>query len=86
MYSDSDVMEPLEKAKFIIRNSNESQYLSAYNILVKESKKNSPEADYYLGLIYARGHRVSGRTTTRRGHGSREASTADIPVAPIIWA
>ena len=51
MYSGSDMMEPLEKAKFIIRNNTESGYLDAYNILMRESKKDSAEADYYLGLF-----------------------------------
>ena len=58
MISDSDVMEPVEKAKFIIRNQTDSEYLNAYNIFIRESKKGSAEADYYLGLMYARGQGV----------------------------
>ena len=50
--------EPLEWAKFVLRNRREGEYTSAYNILIRLAKDNVADAQYYVGLMYARGQGV----------------------------
>ena len=52
-------MDPMEWAKFVIRNRDERNYVEAYSIFIRESKTDNPEAEYCLGLMYARGQGIS---------------------------
>lgn len=52
-------MDPLEWAKFVIRNRDERNYVEAYSIFIRESRAESPEAEYCLGLMYARGQGIT---------------------------
>lgn len=52
----SNNMEPIERAKFVLRNRDEREYTTAYDILLRNG---SPEAQYYIGLMYARGQGVA---------------------------
>ena len=51
-------MDPMEWAKFVIRNRDERNYVEAYSIFIRESKTDNPEAEYCLGLMYARGQGI----------------------------
>ena len=53
-----ETMEPMEWAKYVIRNNNEKGYSDAYSTLVRESRLGNSEAEYFLGLMYARGQGV----------------------------
>lgn len=52
-------VEPMEWAKFVIRNRDEMQYIEAYSIFIHEARDSNPEAEYCLGLMYARGQGIS---------------------------
>ncbi len=52
-------MDPLEWAKFVIRNRDERNYVEAYSIFIRESRVENPEAEYCLGLMYARGQGIA---------------------------
>lgn len=51
--------DPMEWAKFVIRNRDERGYVDAYSVFIRESREMNPEADYCLGLMYARGQGVN---------------------------
>ena len=38
-------MDPMEWAKFVIRNRDERNYVEAYSIFIRESKTDNPEAE-----------------------------------------
>lgn len=63
----SSEMEPLERAKFIIRNRDEDGYVEAYDIFTRASRDGDHEADYSLGLMYARGQGVTKDYTAAYG-------------------
>ncbi len=50
---------PFEWAKFVIRNRDDRNYIDAYSILTRESKDGNAEAQYCLGLMYARGQGIT---------------------------
>lgn len=56
---DSNMMEPFEKAKFIIRNRDDRGYIDAYSTFTREARNGNHEAEYSLGLMYARGQGVT---------------------------
>ena len=58
MNPDSEKMEPMEWAKFVIRNRNENGYSRAYNIFITNAREGDADAEYNLGLMYARGQGV----------------------------
>ena len=51
-------MEPFERAKFIIRNRDDTQYKQAYITFMEEAERGNHEAEYCLGLMLARGQGV----------------------------
>ena len=51
-------MDTLEWAKFVIRTRDENNYGAAMAILSSYASKGNDEAEFYLGLIYARGQGV----------------------------
>lgn len=51
-------MEPLEWAKFVIRNRDERNYVDAYSVFIREARTENPDAEYCLGLMYARGQGI----------------------------
>lgn len=55
---DLDGMDPKEWAKFVIRNRDDHNYVEAYSIFSREARTGDPEAEYCLGLMYARGQGV----------------------------
>lgn len=59
MSMDAAGMGPFEKAKFSIRNRDEREYMDAYNTFLQESRSGSHEAEYCLGLMYARGQGIA---------------------------
>ena len=58
MNADAGNMEPMEWAKFVLRNRNEKGYSRAYNIFMTSARDGNAEAEYNLGLMYARGQGV----------------------------
>ena len=48
-------MDRLEWAKFVIRSGDEIDYPDAFEVLERSAGNGNPEAQYYLGLMYARG-------------------------------
>ena len=52
-------MEPLEWAKFAVRNKVEDDYPAALSILSSKADQGNDEAEFYLGLLYARGQGVA---------------------------
>lgn len=48
-------MEPIEWAKYVIRNRDDRNYVEAYSIFVREAKAGNAEAQYCVGLMHARG-------------------------------
>lgn len=58
MSQDSEKLEPMEWAKFTLRNRNEKGYSRAYNIFITNAREGNPDAEYGLGLMYARGQGV----------------------------
>ena len=58
MNADSEKMEPMEWAKFVLRNRNEKGYARAYNIFVTRAREGDADAEYNLGMMYARGQGV----------------------------
>ncbi len=51
-------MEPLEWAKFVIRNKTEDDYPAALSVLSSRAAQGDSDAEFYLGLVYARGQGV----------------------------
>ncbi len=51
-------MEPLEWAKFVIRNKAEDDYSAALSILSSKADQGVSDAEFYLGLVYARGQGI----------------------------
>ena len=58
MNPDSENMEPMEWAKFVLRNRNEKGYARAYNIFMTNAREGDADAEYSLGMMYARGQGV----------------------------
>ena len=54
----NEQMEPLEWAKFVIRNKAENDYPAALSVLSSKAAQGVTEAEFYLGLVYARGQGV----------------------------
>lgn len=52
-------MNPLEWAKFVIRNRDERNYVDAYSVFIREARTDSAEAEFCLGLMYARGQGIA---------------------------
>ena len=52
MNPDSENMEPMEWAKFVLRNRNEKGYARAYNIFMTNAREGDPDAEYSLGMMY----------------------------------
>ncbi len=50
--------ESIEWAKFVIRNHEQDSYSDAYSIFIRETKSSNHEAEYCLGLMYARGQGI----------------------------
>lgn len=50
-----EYLDRLEWAKFIIRSGNDVDYPDAFDVISKCALNGNPEAQYYLGLMYARG-------------------------------
>lgn len=51
-------MDPMEWAKFVIRNRDDRNYVDAYSVFIRESRGENAEAEYCLGLMYARGQGI----------------------------
>ena len=51
MNADSEKMEPMEWAKFVLRNRNEKGYARAYNIFVTRAREGDADAEYNLGMM-----------------------------------
>lgn len=58
MSADGSAMDPLEWAKFVIRNRDEKNYVDAYTVFIREARDGSAEAEYSIGLMYARGQGI----------------------------
>ena len=59
MRSDSKNQDPMEWARNVLRERDERGYNEAYDILIRKAKEGDPTAEYYLGLMYARGQGVA---------------------------
>ena len=51
-------MEPLEWAKFVIRNKTEEDYPAALSVISSRAAQGDSDAEFYLGLVYARGQGI----------------------------
>ncbi|MDO5861287.1 MAG: tetratricopeptide repeat protein [Thermoplasmata archaeon] len=51
-------MDPMEWAKFVIRNRDDRNYVDAYSVFIREARNNNAEAEYCIGLMYARGQGI----------------------------
>ncbi len=69
-------MDPLEWAKFVIRNRSECDYQSAFSVLSAMRFRKS-DAQFCLGLMYARGQGVP-RDFKALKRGSKEPRTKSI--------
>ena len=56
--TDSGKMNPMDWAKLVIRSRSEREYAEVYSYLVGEARRGNAEAEYNLGMMYARGQGV----------------------------
>ena len=54
-----ETMEPVEWARFVLRNRTADKYSDAFSILARFAREGDPDAMCSLGLMYARGQGVS---------------------------
>ena len=77
-------MEPLEWAKFVIRNKAEDDYSAALSILSSKADQGVSDAEFYLGLVYARGQGIGRDFTLARKWLQRAADKENMNAAYFL--